>query len=152
MSWARTAVLLTLCWAAQPSQELWLYNRLIAVKWKWPDNLTSVRGIFIFNWLRWSFRPWSFLYFRWHLTALTDIFFIFFIHKISPDHAIKTAIKTLLPMRVIASPSLCATFEIALVWRNDSRLDKIYSNVKVQQVVHVSAREEQKRRITFGKK
>lgn len=73
------------CWAAQPLQELWLYSTLIAMKWKWPDNLTSLvslRGIFIFNCLQWSFKPWSILYFRWHLSALTDIFFIFLISRL----------------------------------------------------------------------
>lgn len=67
---------------------------------------------------------------------MTD-FFIFFL-KILQDLPIKPAIETLLHMWVIASQLLCATFEIALLWRNDGRLDKIYSNVKVQQVVHAS--------------
>lgn len=53
-------------------------------------SLVSVSGIFIFNWLRWSFRPRSALYFRWHLTALTDISFVFFffIHETSRDRPI----------------------------------------------------------------
>ena len=100
-------------WAAQPSQELWLYGSLIAMKLKWPDNptsLVSVSGIFIFNWLRWSFRPRSALYFRRHLTALTDIslvffyFFIFLFTRLHETILSETAIKTLLPLWVKASP------------------------------------------------
>lgn len=106
-------------------------------------SLVSVSGIFIFNWLRWSFRPRSALYFRWHLTALTDISFVFFFFLFTRLHETvlsETAIKTLMPLRVKASPfSLCVTFETALLRRNDSHLDEIYSEVRVQQVVEARA-------------
>lgn len=62
-----------------------------------------------------------------------------FIHKISKGHPIMTAIKTLPPMRVIASPSSLCNNEIALICGDDGCLDKIYFSVKAQLTVHASS-------------
>lgn len=87
--------------APAPAQELRLFSGLIALRWKCSDNPTSYRPVAYLSLIGRhavpGLRPYC--VFRWHLTALTDIF----PHSHSQDLPCQTAIETL-----SASPSpLC---------------------------------------------